>query len=216
MRKKGLIIAVAVIVIFVFLAAAIGKGQKNTGEKASGSQKTDDTNVAVAEIPELSVEETEETPEQTAEEEEPVYFGDAEMTCELPRGFKALDGEEGVYVYRTYPKDSSIINYVITESQEDVTKLTQEEFQKLYEDNLYDAYGDEIQINITQYEKSKINGRNAITVTFDYTLKGTEYEQMELMVYNGAESHILTYLQEKDGKWAEEFKKSIASVAFRE
>ena len=214
MRKKGLIIAVAVIVIFVFLAAAIGKGQKNTGEKASGSQKTDDTNVAVAEIPELSVEETEETPEQTAEEA--VYFGDAEMTCELPRGFKALDGEEGVYVYRTYPKDSSIINYVIAESQEDVTKLTQEEFQKLYEDNLYDAYGDEIQINITQYEKSKINGRNAITVTFDYTLKGTEYEQMELMVYNGAESHILTYLQEKDGKWAEEFKKSIASVAFRE
>ena len=39
---------------------------------------------------------------------------------------------------------------------------------------------------------------------------------MELMVYNGAESHILTYLQEKDGKWAEEFKKSIASVAFME
>ena len=50
----------------------------------------------------------------------------------------------------------------------------------------------------------------------EYLFKGTDYLQTEIMIFNGDETHIINYTQEKDGKWSEEFEKSIASFSFAE
>ena len=134
----------------------------------------------------------------------------------MPKGFKEVEGENGIFVHKNYPKDPSTITYTINKMNDDVSKITQEEFQLSYEDYFSATYGDDVEVVINQYQKVKVNGRSGIYVEMTYTLKGTEYEQFQYMIYNGEESHILNYTQEKSGKWADEFKKSIESVAFAE
>lgn len=153
--------------------------------------------------------------EDNGEEEEPVVFEDAELTCELPRGFRAYQDEEGLYVHKNYPTDLSTISYVISESDEDITQMKQEEFTDLLEADYYDAYGDNVEIQIEEYDHIEVDGRNGLRIKFEYEFKGVEYEQLMCAIYNGDETHILNYTQEKDGKWMEEFEKSADSISLR-
>lgn len=154
--------------------------------------------------------------EEGAEEEESIVFSDADLLWVLPKGYKALDGEEGVYVHKSYPKDTSTVTYVISESDTNFSDITEEEFQKLLEDDFYNAYGDEVAININKYEKCDVKGRTMLRIDFEYLFKGTDYLQTEVMIFNGDETHIINFIQEKDGKWSEEFEKSISSFTFTE
>lgn len=199
------------------LLTQVGCGNKESKEStevieesAVDNTTADSDNVQsdVEELPSL-VEETEET------DDEPVVFGEAELTCSLPQGFKALDGEEGMYVHKSYPNDLSSISYVISEDTEDVTLIEQEEYKQMLEEDFYESYGDEVEVIITQYKKIKVDGRNGLKIKLNYEFKGIAYEELIYMIYNGNESHILCYTQEKDGKWAEAFEESGDSISLK-
>lgn len=149
------------------------------------------------------------------DDEPPMVFGDADLTMVLPRGFRAYQNEEGLYVHRNYPSDLSTISYVISESDEDITQMKQEEFTDLLEADYYDVYGDNVEIHVTEYEGIQIDGRHGLRIKFEFEFKGIEYEQLMYAIYNGNETHILNYTQEKDGDWMEEFEKSAASISLR-
>lgn len=155
-----------------------------------------------------------EMPEEE-EDDTPVFFGDAELTCELPRGFRQYQDEEGMYVHKNYPSDLSTISYVISESEEDITQMKQEEFADLLEADYYDAYGDVVEIHVIEYKNIQIDGRNGLRIKFEYEFKGVEYEQLMYAIYNGDETHILNYTQEKGGKWMDAFEESAASISLR-
>lgn len=154
--------------------------------------------------------------EDVSDEEETasVVFEDADLTCTLPEGFEALPDEPGLYVYKTYPTDSSTISYVISESDYDISDVSKEEFKKNLEEDFYNTYGDQVDVNITQYDKITIDGRNGLRIKMDYAFKGVEYEQLMYMLYNGNESHILNFTQEQGGKWMEEFEKCGETIGF--
>lgn len=202
---------IIVLLMITILMTMIGCGNKENIEQKEEKKET---------ISDSEAEMTEETLPELAEteegEEESIFFSDADLLWVLPKGFKELKGEEGVYVYKTYPKDTSTVTYVISESNTDFSDISKEEFQKMLEEDFYNAYGDEVAINISKYEKSKVNDRTALRIDFEYLFKGTDYLQTEIMIFNGDETHIINYTQEKDGKWTEEFEKSIASFAFAE
>lgn len=147
------------------------------------------------------------------EDETPMVFGDAELSCELPRGFRPYQNEEGMYVHRSYPTDLSTISYVISESDEDITQMTQDEFAKLLQDDYFNAYGDIVEIHVTEFENIRIDGRHGLRIKFEFEFKGVEYEQLMYAIYNGDETHILNYTQEKDGDWMDEFEKSAATIS---
>lgn len=158
---------------------------------------------------------TETVETQQAEEVEEVtedVFEPAEISCTMPKGFVADADEPGLYLHKTYPKDISTISYVISESEEDVTAVSAEEYKALLEADFLDAYGDEVNVNVTTYNKIKIDKRPALKVKLNYEFKGVVYEQLIYMIYNGTESHILSYTQEKDGKWMETFEESGDSI----
>lgn len=216
MRKK-LIMALLV----VLLCTVAGCGNKNKddaeGDGESGAVKI--TDVEAAAVPGMD------NPGENSDEAEPVdeveevedtsaFFSSADLLWILPKSFRALDGAEGVYVPRDYPKDTSTVTYVIAESDENISDVSQDEFREMMEADLLDAYGDQVSINITNYQKIKVNRRSGLRIDMEYMLKGTEYRQTAVMIYNGDESHIIYYTQEKDGKWAEEFENSISSLNF--
>ena len=160
------------------------------------------------------LEENDTLDEEDSQEEASVVFTDADLTCTLPKGFEAQPDEPGLYVHKTYPTDSSTISYVISESDYDISDVSKEEFKQDLEEDFYVTYGDQIDVNITQYEKITVDGRNGLRIMMTYEFKGVEYEQLMYMLYNGNESHILNFTQEQGGKWMDEFEKCGETIAF--
>ncbi len=168
----------------------------------------------IEELPPLVEEPKEEKEEEEEKAEEPV-FGKAELVCSIPKNFEVYAGDEGLYVHKSYPNDLSSISYVISESDEDVSAIEKEEYKQMLEDDFYEAYGDEVEVIITQYKNIKVDGRPGLKIKLNYEFKGIAYEELVYMIYNKDESHIVCYTQEKGGKWAEEFENSGDSISLK-
>ena len=215
MRKK---LIMALLVVLVCTVA--GCGNKN-GDESEGDEENsvvEVTEVQIAQVPGAdsseNADQTDEVDEVENVNEASAFFSSADLLWILPKSFRALDGEEGVYVSRDYPKDISTVTYVIAESDENISDVSQDEFREMMEADFLDAYGDQVSVNITNFEKIKLNRRSGLRIDMEYEFKGAEYIQIAIMLYNGDESHIINYTQEKDGKWTEEFENSISSLNF--
>lgn len=220
MRKKRM-----VLLLCVLICMAVGCGKKNVDETGDEEESGIDSIIEVeaAQVPGGGSDKAQDgvsgaaNPDDGQEgNEETSYFASADLLWILPKSFRALDGEEGVYVSRNYPKDISTVTYVIAESEDNISEVSQEEFQKMMEADFLDAYGDQVDVNITNYEKVNVSKRSGLRIDMNYKFKGAEYEQIAVMLYNGKESHIINYTQEKDGKWKDEFESSISSLNFAE
>ena len=215
MRKK---LIMALLVVLVCTVAGCGNKNGDESEETEENSVAEVTEVQVAQVPGADSSENDDKADEVDEvenvNEASAFFSSADLLWILPKSFRALDGEEGIYVSRDYPKDISTVTYVIAESDENISNVSQDEFREMMEADFLDAYGDQVSINITNFEKIKVNGRSGLRIDMEYVLKGTEYRQIEVMLYNGDESHIINYTQEKDGKWAEEFENSISSLNF--
>lgn len=183
---------------------------------ACGNKSLESANEAIAEqtdvedVPKADL--TEDNGESN--EQEIITFSDGELRWKLPEQFEELEDEEGIYVHKSYPKDISTVSYIILDNDSSFTDITKEEFQSMLEDDIYDTYGDEVDVIVNKYEKGKLNDRNTLRIDFEFQFKGTDYEQIEIIIFNGDETHIINYMQEKGGKWSEEFEKSISSMSF--
>ena len=214
MFKRWMLLLMACLMLFVVAGCGKNKTSETTEvgeESAVGNTTADSDDIQyVTDLPAIpSTNMTDGVSEETS-------FEDGSIVCELPKGFKADPDEEGLYVHRSYPKDLSTISYVISESDEDVTQIKQNEYQAMLEADFLASYGDDVTVNIMLYQKIKVDGRNGLKIKLNYEFKGVAYEQLIYMLYNGDESHILSFTQEKDGKWAEEFEKCGDSISFRE
>ena len=183
---------------------------------ACGNKSLESSNEAIAEQTDVEDEPKADLTENNGEsnEQEIITFSDGELRWKLPEQFEELEDEEGIYVHRSYPKDISTVSYIILDNDSSFTDITKEEFRSMLEDDIYDTYGDEVDVIVNKYEKGKLNDRNTLRIDFEFQFKGTDYEQIEIIIFNGDETHIINYMQEKGGKWSEEFEKSISSMSF--
>lgn len=183
---------------------------------ACGNKSLESANEAIAEQTDVEDEPKADLTEDNGEsnEQEIITFSDGELRWKLPEQFEELEDEEGIYVHKSYPKDISTVSYIILDNDSSFTDITKEEFQSMLEDDIYDTYGDEVDVIVNKYEKGKLNDRNTLRIDFEFQFKGTDYEQIEIIIFNGDETHIINYMQEKGGKWSEEFEKSISSMSF--
>ena len=183
---------------------------------ACGNKSLESANEAIAEQTDVEDVPKADLTENNGEsnEQEMITFSDGELRWKLPEQFEELEDEEGIYVHKSYPKDISTVSYIILENDSSFTDITKEEFRSMLEDDIYDTYGDEVDVIVNKYEKGKLNDRNTLRIDFEFQFKGTDYEQIEIIIFNGDETHIINYMQEKGGKWSEEFEKSISSMSF--
>lgn len=183
---------------------------------ACGNKSLESANEAIAEQTDVEDVPKADLTENNGEsnEQEMITFSDGELRWKLPEQFEELEDEEGIYVHKSYPQDISTVSYIILDNDSSFTDITKEEFQSMLEDDIYDTYGDEVDVIVNKYEKGKLNDRNTLRIDFEFQFKGTDYEQIEIIIFNGDETHIINYMQEKGGKWSEEFEKSISSMSF--
>ena len=201
MQKRLIVLLIS---IMLFTMTACGNKSLESANEAIAEQ-TDVEDVPKADLTENNGE---------SNEQEIITFSDGELRWKLPEQFEELEDEEGIYVHKSYPKDISTVSYIILDNDSSFTDITKEEFQSMLEDDIYDTYGDEVDVIVNKYEKGKLNDRNTLRIDFEFQFKGTDYEQIEIIIFNGDETHIINYMQEKGGKWSEEFEKSISSMSF--
>ncbi len=188
-----------------------------TACSSSTTSVNNNTDSAVADAAAVSdvVEHKEVVSENIVEEfnESEYTFGPEPLRCELPKAFKESE-YEGEYYTKKFPKDLSSINQVIIESDEDPTQKTKEEFADMVKEEFAEAYGDSIEINITQFDKMMITGRPALVVMYDYTFKSDPYSVLAYVIYNGTETNYVTYMQGPGADWMDEFIKSGNTIHF--
>lgn len=140
-------------------------------------------------------------------------FEEANLLCAIPDGFVTTD-LEGEYIHQTYPKDLSSINHVIFDSDMDTTQKTQDEFESEIETEYHEAYGDDVDIKITQYDKVVIDNRPALWIMYNFDFRDERYDALMVIIYNGTESNYVTYLQGPGGEWMDKFIKSAKSLRY--
>lgn len=197
------------------LIATVGCGNKaDNSEEITGESAVEESTADSDSIETESENEEELNNVEDEAESEQTVFEEAELACSLPDGFEPHPDEEGLYVYKTYPKDISTISYVISESDEDISDISKEAFKEMLEADYMEAYGDEVIINITEFKDIKVDGRKGLRIMLDCEFKGQEYEQLMYILFNGNEAHILNFTQEKGGKWMDEFLACGDSLTF--
>lgn len=209
------------IVVFLMVgmlsAQVMGCGNKKDPESAEVSVTVEDIveaeqeNISSANVP-SDLEDAAET-DLGSDDTEPPVFEEADLTCILPDGFNEHD-VEGLYVHKNYPKDTATIDYMIVESDEDIMEMTKEEYKKMLDEEFLERYGDNIDVVINSFEKIRVDGRNGLKVKMEFEFRETIYEQLIYLVKNGNENHNLSFTQEKDGGWMDEFEKSGDSISF--
>lgn len=205
MDKRWIILRLMILII-VQIAGCTGRETENPLDPGTtaGQEISEDESTGTIEFSSWSDEEAWEQPE----------FKPADLACKIPDGFEEQSDEAGLYLHKSFPEDISSISYIITQTDDAVMKMTREDYREAYARELYDVYGDEVDIIIHSFEHVKVDQRNAIRITLEYELKGVTYEQLNFMIFNGDEDHIMSYTQEAGGKWMEEFEKCAGTLHF--
>lgn len=151
------------------------------------------------------------------EEEEVIEYtyGPANLICIVPDEFKETKNA-GEYLTKDYPKDVSSINQVISESEENPTLKTQEEFEASIEEEYHNAYGDEVDIDITQYDSIVVDGRPGLWVMYNFDFRGESYNILMVILYNGTETNYITYMEGPGSYWMDKFADSAVTIHFEE
>ena len=154
------------------------------------------------------------TDDQTVAEER---ITGGELSCLLPAGFVALEGEEGLFVSTEYPEDIACIGYVIASHDGELSDLTESALKESIEQDLQSGYGAEVEVRVRACENLQIDNHAAIKTELSYCLMGTDYEQIQVIVVDeeSQEEHIFSYIQEKGGKWMDKFRQSIETISFK-
>lgn len=203
---KRWIILLMMILITIQITGCVGRKTENPSDPgtSAGQEISKAESTGTIEFSSWSEEEAGEQPE----------FKPADLACKIPDGFEEQSDEAGLYLHKSFPEDISSISYIITQTDDTVMKMTREDYREAYAKELYDVYGDEVNIIIHSFEHVKVDQRNAIRITLEYELKGVIYEQLNFMIFNGDEDHIMSYTQEEGGKWMEEFEKCAGTLHF--
>ena len=216
---KGKFLIASLALMFLLIA---GCGQKEEIVKEEPVETVVTPVETIEEEPDKKAEESarevEETKTETpkTKEEPEIKTGPAELICSLPKNFEESSEEAGLFVHKSFPEDISTISHVIAEGGEDISQIEQEEFLEMLKADYLENYGDEIDITFSKYKKINIDGRPGISVKMRFEFKAISFEQLVVMLYNGEESHIITYTQEEGNKWMDVFEKSAESIEFRE
>lgn len=194
-----------------FLIALISLSVMACGKEKAVENTTTQSKPANTTIREVNVESI----AAPYEEESEYTFAPAELVCTIPDGFSESD-YDGEYLYKTYPKDVSSINQVISESDEDPTLKTQDEFVQELQAEYKSAYGEDIAINVTQYDNIVVDNRPGLWIMYNFDFRGEDYNVLMVILYNGTESNYVTYLQGPGADWMEAFVNSAMSISLKD
>ncbi len=132
-------------------------------------------------------------------------------TFDLPEGFAESEEVPGMYVKERYPLDASTIYYVALEGDIALQLLTEEAFLEQTQESLRQAYGDEVEVTIENFESIKVSGYPAFRIKCNYQVDRIKITQLAYII-NADKTYAITYSQTSDYDYMEEYEASAASI----
>lgn len=130
----------------------------------------------------------------------------------LPDGFEESEDVPGMYVTKRYPIDASTIYYAVFDQDVSLQLMTEETFKAQAEDNLYQAYDEDIEVSIDSFERIRIGGYPAFRIKCHYQVGGVVLTQLEYAI-NADKSYVITYSQTDDYDRMEEYEASAETIS---
>lgn len=144
-----------------------------------------------------------------------VDFPNADLRCYLPKGFEESE-YEGEYLYKTYPDDVSSINHVVTDTTQNPTSQTKEEFTESLKADFNELYGTDIDFQVTQYDKIEVEGRPGLWIMYNYDYRGEHYYVLHVKIFSGHQIDEMVYFEGPGAEWMDKFVESAESLTFEE
>ena len=204
-------------IVAVLMAAMCGCGNSSKSAKEATEEVTTESNTESAE--ETTEQETEQEAEQEAsEEEEEVEESEEEQVTgqavvDIPDGFKEYLAPSGIYVTTKYPEDGSNI-YIMTSPY--YGELPDEtEYKRKINENISAQVGEIVKIDLTEFEKTTVEGCDAIRAVYTYSHDGMNFKRLEYTV-NTDITTTIAYTQEGDADWMDAFEESALTIRIGE
>lgn len=132
-------------------------------------------------------------------------------TFDIPEGFEESQDVDNLYVTARYPLDASMIYYEVMDGDISLQLMTEEHFTKEAEESLSQLYGEEITLNMENFENVKIDGYPAFRILCRYETQGIEITQLEYII-NADKTYAVTYSQTSDVDRMEEYEASALTI----
>lgn len=205
MNKRTIIIVLAL--TLTLLSGCNEKQQKETEMEPA-------TENSVAGISESMDEEIGTQEAQKEEEQIAETIGD--LILGLPEDFVAYEGEEGMYVCRTYPREIACISYMISKYDGVKGVSDKENYAEQLMKTFLDSYGEVVMVDVNDFWEYEVDGREVIEIESTYTLFDTVYEQLQLLIYDEEmeRQYTINYMQEIGNGWMDAFRRSAESISF--
>lgn len=132
-------------------------------------------------------------------------------TFDLPEGFVESTETDNLFVTERYPLDTSMIYYEVMDGDISLQLMTRDFFKEQTEENLSQVFGEDIVINIDNYESMKIDGHPVFRILCHYEADNIKITQLEYII-NADKTYVITYSQTSDYDWMEAFETSAATI----
>jgi len=207
MKKKILLLPV----ILVIMAVTCGCGQKKADSEGTATQEstTQTDTEAQTETPQTANPSwwEEETAAETVPEPEPQLTG--RVVIDIPEDFYEYLSPSGIYVTKKYPEDGSNI-YIVTAPLYG-TLPDESEYTRKINENLTAQAGVSVSVKMEEYEKTTVDGFEAVKAVYSYSYDDLKFKRTEYTVNTNITTTI-AYTQVNNADWEEEFEASAFSM----
>ena len=113
------------------------------------------------------------------------------------------------------PTRSGIGNATPTKSSAEETKFTVEtSIESAMEESLSESFLEDIDITITEWEKTKVDGYKAFVYSYEFESGGIGYEQMQVAINGKDYIHYVTFTDYAGTSYKDEFYTCIKNMRF--
>ncbi len=135
------------------------------------------------------------------------------LIYDLPEGW-TYDEASDLYYGPNYPNEMANINYNSVANDGSFSLVTQAMMEEALEESLTLAYGETMDIEVTKWEETTVDGYEAIEYTITYEYAGFEIAQTQVIVNGKDNYHYLTLTESTAEGYAETFNAIIDSMRF--
>ena len=135
------------------------------------------------------------------------------LMFDVPDGFE-YDSYAYCYLGPNYPEELANINYYSYENDGTFSSLTKASIEATMEDTLSASYWQDIDIHITRWDKTKVDGYKALVYAYDFQCDGVWYEQTQVAINGKDYIHYVTFTDYADSAYTDEFEKCIRNMRF--
>lgn len=135
------------------------------------------------------------------------------LVYDLPEGF-VYDEASQCYYGPNYPDELVNINYTSTENDGSFKTVTEENIELALESSLSEGFGEDIDITMTRWENTEVDGYEAIIYSCEYSYMGMEIGQTQIAINGTDYFHYVTFTDFADSEYADDFETCMKSMKF--